>query len=144
MDTDPMTDKINYFIFESSTNEVDNSIGMLKKGNLGFKSNDLEGANKIQILLYTPSYNGSDSQEITYRFDKKPAQSSRWGGIRSGKGFWTKGSKADSFVKDIMSHKKLLMQWRTWPSGIETLSFDLQDLKKEIRTAKAQGCDFKF
>ena len=144
-DVNPMTDEQSLLIIERSSNSVDNSIGIGEKGYFFIGCLDMEGENRTNVAFKTPTYNTSDPQDILVRFDKKDSEKMLWLGQNGGNGFVLPVSNSHEFIKNILSHSKLALQWETWPDSTKKyLIFDLDGLKKEIAKGKEEGCNFNF
>ena len=142
---DLLTDQKMIWVTQKSSNTIGNSIGVQEKGNLGIQCDDINGNNTVAVALATPTFNSSDNQSLGIRFDKNPPESIYMIGSAAGSTFWiTDEEKANKFVEKINNHSKLIMQWKKYLGGKQTLVFDLSDLKIKLSEAKKKGCNFTF
>ncbi len=145
LNNDPMTDRSSLIISEDSRDEVLNSIGVREKGKLLINCYDLKGKNLIIVAFQAPTFNSKDNQDLLVRFDKNKPYTIPGLVISAKKSFFLNTNENDEFINNMLNHSQVLIQWKDWPNKIRrVLSFDLPDLKEEMKKGKEKGCNFNF
>ncbi|EIY2678705.1 hypothetical protein MMK78_005601 [Raoultella planticola] len=92
--------------------------------------------NKTEAYLSVSEYLGSDDPVVTVRFDGGKPQRRTWNGAEGGEAAFS--NKAVSFIKEMSSHKKMIVGFETYGSTMQVVEFDLtgiDSIAKEISSA---------
>lgn len=96
---------------------------------------------KTEAYLSVDEYMGIDDPLITIRFDGGKPQKRRWSAAEGGEAAFS--PKAISFIKDISSHKKMILGFEPYGSTMQVVEFDLtgaDSIAKEI----SSSCKWKM
>ncbi|MGR7479745.1 type VI secretion system-associated protein TagO [Klebsiella aerogenes] len=92
--------------------------------------------NKTEAYLSVSEYMGSDDPMVTIRLDGGKPQKRRWSGAEGGEAAFS--TKPISFIKEISSHKKMIVGFEPYGSTMQVVEFDLtgiDSISKEISNA---------
>lgn len=97
--------------------------------------------NKTEAYLSVSEYMGSDDPVVTIRLDGGKPQKRTWSGAEGGEAAFS--SKPVAFIKEIASHKKMIVGFEPYGSTMQVVEFDLtgmDTIAKEI----ANACKWKI
>lgn len=92
--------------------------------------------NKTEAYLSVSEYMGSDDPVVTVRLDGGKPQKRTWSGAEGGEAAFN--TKPVSFIKEISSHKKMIVGFEPYGSTMQVVEFDLagiDSIAKEISNA---------
>ncbi|CAH5983391.1 TPA: type VI secretion system-associated protein TagO [Klebsiella pneumoniae] len=92
--------------------------------------------NKTEAYLSVSEYMGSDDPVVTVRLDGGKAQKRTWSGAEGGEAAFS--TKPVSFIKEISSHKKMIVGFEPYGSTMQVVEFDLtgiDSIAKEVGNA---------
>ncbi|EOT7463035.1 type VI secretion system-associated protein TagO [Klebsiella pneumoniae] len=92
--------------------------------------------NKTEAYLSVSEYMGSDDPVVTVRLDGGKPQKRTWSGAEGGEAAFS--PKPVSFIKEISSHKKMIVGFEPYGVTMQVVEFDLtgiDSIAKEIASA---------
>ena len=92
--------------------------------------------NKTEAYLSVSEYMGSDDPVVTVRLDGGKPQKRTWSGAEGGQAAFS--PKSVTFIKEMSSHKKMIVGFEPYGSTMQVVEFDLtgiDSVAKEIASA---------
>lgn len=96
--------------------------------------------NNTEAYLSVSEYLGSDDPVVTVRFDGGKPQKRTWTGAEGGEAAFS--NKAVSFIKEMSSHKKMIVGFEPYGSTMQVVEFDLTGIDS-IAAEISSACKWK-
>lgn len=119
-----------------SSNEIEGRLSRLAPRTLILRC--LE--NKTSVIVGLNMFLGSDPIRVTQRFDKKKATKRRWDLSTDHEAMFHR--KPIGFIREIMKHKKLLLELIPYNESPRLLEFDISGLSNVIKPLQ-EACHWK-